>query len=135
MEAKEKEIFDNFVKALKGIPDINVEAGLSHFSGIENIYYQEVSLFRKKLVAECDKMSALLECKDWKSFVVAVHSMKTSLATLGMITLSNMAAKLEAAARNENIDYCSEHFPILNKNLLSLHEQLSIAFPDEGVLQ
>jgi hypothetical protein len=57
--------------------------------------------------------------------------MKSMLATIGAVTLSESALKLETAAKKKEYDYCVLHFSELKEKLLSLHERLSLIFPDE----
>jgi HPt (histidine-containing phosphotransfer) domain-containing protein len=64
-------------------------------------------------------------------FSIFFHTMKSTLATIGAVTLSESAGKLETAAKKKEYDYCVRHFPELKEKLLSLHEQLSVIFPDE----
>jgi HPt (histidine-containing phosphotransfer) domain-containing protein len=64
-------------------------------------------------------------------FSISVHAMKSMLATIGAVTLSESAGKLETSAKKKEYDYCVLHFPELKEKLLSLHERLSIILPDE----
>jgi len=131
---EKEETSDDFLKVLKEIPDIDVNIGSSYFSGLENAYCREVKFFYKKLVSECNRMSTYVEGGDYQELLIAVHSMKSSLATLGIIALSGVAAKLEVALKNGDTDYCEKHFQAFCERLLSLHERLSIVFPDEEAL-
>jgi HPt (histidine-containing phosphotransfer) domain-containing protein len=64
-------------------------------------------------------------------FSISVHAMKSMLATIGAVTLSESAMKLETSTKKKEYDYCVRHFPELKEKLLSLHERLSLIFPDE----
>jgi len=56
--------------------------------------------------------------------------MKTMLAIIGALVMSETALDLEIAAKNHDIDYCIRRFPEFKEKLLSLHKQLSAVFQD-----
>jgi hypothetical protein len=58
--------------------------------------------------------------------------MKSALSTIGAMTLSETAAKLETASKDNDLEYCAEKFPAFKDKLLYLHEALSMIFPDSG---
>jgi HPt (histidine-containing phosphotransfer) domain-containing protein len=117
--------------ALCQIAEINTEIGLGYFSGMIEMYCTNVALFNKKLLAECDKMSAFISDGDIANFSISVHAMKSMLATIGAQGLSEQAKKLEDASKKSEFDYCAGHFPELKEKLLSLQGRLSVIFPDE----
>ncbi|MCL2009473.1 MAG: ATP-binding protein [Synergistaceae bacterium] len=118
-----------FLDAVKKIGTVNTEIGLSRVSGMEDMYYDILELFHKKLPRECDAMSAFMSAPDMKGFSIAVHSMKSQLSTIGAMALSETAQKLETASKDDSMDYCTEHFPAFKENLLVLHARLSAVFP------
>jgi HPt (histidine-containing phosphotransfer) domain-containing protein len=113
---------------LNEVSEINVEIGLSRVSGIDKMYKETVELFDKKLVTECDIMSADIHNGNLKGFSISVHAMKSALSTIGAMGLSETAAKLETASKDNDIEYCTEHFPTFKDKLLNLHEELSGVF-------
>jgi HPt (histidine-containing phosphotransfer) domain-containing protein len=64
-----------------------------------------------------------------KGFSIAVHAMKSALSTIGAMGLSETAAKLETASKDNDVEYCTERFPPFKDKLLNLHEELSAIFP------
>jgi signal transduction histidine kinase/DNA-binding NarL/FixJ family response regulator/HPt (histidine-containing phosphotransfer) domain-containing protein len=120
-----------FWDALGQIAEINTEIGLKHFSGVRSLYYGNMALFYKKLLEECEKMSAFLSNGDISNFSISVHAMKSMLATIGAVGLSELASKLETASKKKEYDYCAGFFSELKEKLLSLHTQLSVILPDE----
>jgi CheY-like chemotaxis protein len=121
-----------FLDTLNKVGEINTEIGLSRVSGMEKMYQDTLVLFNKKLVRECDVMSAGLHKGDIKNFSIAVHAMKSALSTIGAMGLSETASKLETASKNNDVEYCTERFPAFKDKLLNLHEELSVIFPGEG---
>ncbi|MDR2730942.1 MAG: response regulator [Treponema sp.] len=130
IESRDDETSGNFLCSLGKIDEINTEIGLSRVSGMENIYHETLGLFHKSIINECGAMSASLSAKDIKSFAISVHAMKSELSTIGAMHLSEIAFKLETAAKNNDIDYCGERFPAFREKLLNLREKLSAVFPD-----
>jgi len=130
-EASESETVSAFLSAVKKIGAINAKIGLSRFSGVEDMYYNTLALFHKKLPRECDTMSDLINAQDIKGFSIAVHSIKSQLSTIGAMELSKTAQALETASKNNVTDYCVNFFPAFKESLLTLHEQLSAVFSGE----
>ena len=122
---------DHFLDALGHIAEINTEIGLSHVSGVKQLYFESVSLFCSNLVMECEKMSAFLNHGDIANFSISVHAMKSILATIGAVSLSELALKLETASKKKEYKYCAQYYPELQEKLLSLHSRLSLFFPEE----
>jgi signal transduction histidine kinase/HPt (histidine-containing phosphotransfer) domain-containing protein len=118
-----------FMEAVKKINDINAEIGLNRLSGVKDIYHTTLWMFYKKIIPECDKMTSCLAAKDLENFMICVHTMKSSLATIGAIRLSEMSFELETASKNGDFDCCARQFPAFREKLLSLHEKLAVIFP------
>ena len=119
----------DFLDIVRGIREINTEIGLSRFSGMEGLYRDTLEDFCGTLLPKCDKMQEFLGNSDIGGFAIAVHAMKSELATVGAMRLSEMAFKLESAAKNKELDFCLGQYPVLQGKLTALHEQLSAAFP------
>ena len=63
-----------------------------------------------------------------ENFAIAVHTVKSNLATIGAMRLSEKAFELETASKNREIDFCRRRFPEFKEKLLSLYEKLSVIF-------
>ena len=120
--------FDSFIGAVSKITEINAEVGLSRFPGMKEIYRITVEMFHKKLLPECENMTGYLAANDLESFAISIHAMKSSLATVGAMRLSESAAELEAASKNRETDFCQEKYPVLREKLLALQKKLSAIF-------
>ena len=131
IDEPEQDSQDDFLTELNKIEEINIEIGLSRVSGMEDMYHDSLELLLKKLLPECDKMTEYLACEDMKSFSISVHAMKSMLSTVGAMRLSEIALKLETAAKDEEFDFCVDLYPDLKDNLISLHDQLATIFPSE----
>ena len=127
---------DTFWDELGKIGEISIEMGLRPFEGMpgkEEMYRKLLVMFQKRLVSDCSAMTGFLENKDIKSFSIAVHAMKSLLATIGAREFSEAALALEMAAKKQEMDFCAGRYPALREELLSLHRRLSALFPSEEV--
>ncbi|MCL2003231.1 MAG: ATP-binding protein [Oscillospiraceae bacterium] len=118
-----------FWEVLKGVDGINTTVGLNAAAGVESLYYQAVELCCSQLPAECGKMSESLSGGDIGGFAISVHAMKSVLATIGAVDLSETALRLEMAAKSGDAAFCEEVFPPFHDALLAFRAQISAAFP------
>jgi HPt (histidine-containing phosphotransfer) domain-containing protein len=121
---------ENFLNCLDTIKDINKEIGLGHACGIASMYRETLEYFNERIVTECRQMTEFIASADISGFAIKVHAMKSTLATVGANRMSEIAAKLEAAAKDNDHAFCREVYPQLNAQLLSLHGQLKALFPE-----
>ena len=119
---------DGFMEAVKKIDVFNTEIALGRFTGMKDMYRKTLDLFYQKILPECENMTGFLADKDLQSFMISIHSMKSSLAIFGAMWMSETALKLETAAKKNEFDYCMREYPAFKQQLLSLHEQLSVIF-------
>jgi HPt (histidine-containing phosphotransfer) domain-containing protein len=132
MSIRSSDTFDIFLKEILKIEEINTEIGLGRFDDKKDTYRTTVDMFQKKLSAECDKMADFLAAGNMENFAIAVHTMKSSLATIGAMRLSETALELENASKNKEIDFCRLRFPEFKEKLLSLYKKLSVIFCGGG---
>ncbi|MDR1837099.1 MAG: Hpt domain-containing protein [Treponema sp.] len=128
MRKNGSDTFDSFIKEIVKIEEINTEIGLGRFQDKKDTYRITMDMFQKKLPAECDKMAGFLADTDTENFAIAVHTMKSSLATIGAMRLCETAFELETASKKGEIDFCRLKFPDFKEKLLSLYKKLSVIF-------
>ena len=94
------------LERLETLGEINVQTGLRYCMDQE--FYLEVlrDYIKEEKAAELQRF---LEKKDWSSYKISVHSLKSNSMTIGAIALSEEAKALEAAVKEGNLDYISEH--------------------------
>jgi signal transduction histidine kinase/DNA-binding response OmpR family regulator len=114
-----------FLGGLEKIDALNVDIGLSRVSGLEDMYRETLKFFNMKLPSECAKMCEALTAGDIRGFAILVHAMKSALSTIGAMPLSETSFNLEVAAKNNELDFCTENYTEYEANLLKLHEALS----------
>ena len=128
MRITDSDTFDSFIKEIVKIEEINTEIGLNRFQDKKDAYRITMDIFQKKLPAECAKMTDFLAANDLENFAIAVHTMKSSLAAIGAMRLSETALELEKAAKNREADFCQQRFPEFKEKLLSLYQKLAVIF-------
>ena len=74
---------DAFFQALGHAPEINAETGLLMVGGHKDMYRKNLKLFHGKLNTDCEKMNAFMQAGDLSGFAIAVHAMKSVLASVG----------------------------------------------------
>jgi PAS domain S-box-containing protein len=121
--------YGRFLDAAGKTGEIDTAMGLGHLSGDKNRYRSTLGMFHKKIIPECNAMSASLDIRDLNRFKISVHAMKAMLAIIGAQALSEAALELETDAQNHDVDSCMRKFPQFKERLLSVHEKLSVVFP------
>jgi CheY-like chemotaxis protein len=121
--------YDGFLSGIAKIREINTALGLNQ-AGSKGIYYNTLDIFYKKLVSECDNMTVFLEAKDMHAFTISIHAMKSMLAIIGALALSETAMALESASKDGDVDFCMRIFGDFKETLLSLHKRLTAVFQD-----
>ncbi|MDR0196795.1 MAG: response regulator [Oscillospiraceae bacterium] len=124
---EDKEFWDK-IKIIEKVGILSVSTGLDRASGQRDIY--ETSL--KLMVVEIDKclkkLGGFLEDADLHNFEVLAHSMKSALAGIGAVGLSERALQLEKAAEKEDAAFCGERLPDFLANLEILRDGIKDAF-------
>ena len=120
-----------FIESMSKIEDINVKIGLGNVSGMENLYYGAVELSSKQLWTDCANLTSYLADGDIANFAITVHAVKSVLATIGAVGLSETALALETAAKSGDESFCREVFPDFSDKLMALQKKLSAIFPQE----
>lgn len=91
---------------------LDVEAGLVYSGGSEEIYKQMLQMY-----LDGDKTKQIRECydkKDWDNYCLQMYALKSTSLSIGALGLSELAKKLEYAARNGEIEVIvTEHDVLL----------------------
>jgi HPt (histidine-containing phosphotransfer) domain-containing protein len=120
---------DDFLEAVSKIKGINTKVGLNLLSGMACMYQDAMKMFYNKLEEQYNDMAGFLTSDDLPSFAICVHGIKSQLATIGAVDLSETALKLETAAKAKNTKVCETLFPDFYEKLVVMREELSVIFP------
>ena len=83
---------------------IDPETGLGYCGGDPELYRPVLQDFARSAGEKRQKICDCLDAQDWKNYAIAVHALKSTAKTIGASELSSVAARLEAAAYEENAD-------------------------------
>jgi len=103
-ELEREETKEHFV-----IGDLDIEKGLTYCGSKDN-YIEILSSQRDSGQDILRQIEELFKKEDWKNYIIAVHGIKSSMMSIGAVTLSEMAKGLEFAGKREDIAYVkAEH--------------------------
>lgn len=97
------------------IPMLDVKSALM-LAGNETLFWQIVREFAKTIPKKAAMIQQRLEEKNWKKYTIEVHSLKSFSKQAGALELSELAAKLEQAGNNNDINFIlANHGAMLEK--------------------
>ena len=89
--------------ALSFIDEIDVSVGLSN-CGSKESYLNILKVFFESIGNTKENIKNSYETENWKDYTSYVHSLKSTSRTIGGISLSKLAEKLEKAGNENDID-------------------------------
>ncbi|MDR3139035.1 MAG: response regulator [Treponema sp.] len=141
------------VLAGKGDPDsgrmpriagLNTEAGIAGTGGSEDIYREILAVYCQDARDRFELLRRPPEAEQLPLFITSIHALKSASASIGAAELSAEAANLEAAGKQGDMAFITEHLGRFYENLKTLTEQIQAGLvpedsgeifrPDEGVL-
>ncbi|MCL2589314.1 MAG: ATP-binding protein [Betaproteobacteria bacterium] len=118
-----KDTDQNVVASFLNIEGVNVSTGIQHAADSEERYWSFLEVF----LCDAKQRFASLEMPtpdNMNTFVSHVHALKSALANIGALTLSESSGLLEAAGRREDILFIREHLDNFRSRLISLCTQI-----------
>jgi len=110
-----------------GIPGVDVIKGISMTGGTEEGYRNVLALFSKNVEEKMPIFQTPPESDTLHMFIIQVHSLKSSTASIGAAEVSDKAAKLEAAGRDGDLAFIREHLGDFSEHLTALVKNIGIA--------
>ncbi len=84
--------------------------------GSEALFERILRQYYNALEQKLNTIDGLYVSKDWKNYIVEVHSLKSSSRQVGLIDISKMAAHIEQAGYNNDFEYIDAcHNALINK--------------------
>ena len=87
---------------LKIVPHIDLVAGIANCGSADD-YMDALYIFYSSIGEKSDEIRIFLQAEDWTMYALRVHSLKSIARLVGAKKLSDMAADLEKAARENDI--------------------------------
>jgi CheY-like chemotaxis protein len=92
--------------ALRQIPALDVDKGLSHVAGEQDVYFQVLRQFCNGMDETVSVLRESAEKEDWPGFAVRAHGIKGVLKTIGQDDLADRAFALEKAGKAADAVFC-----------------------------
>ena len=104
----------------------NPDNGLVYTGGDFDTYLDILDSFVRKADSKREYINELFGKKDWKNYIIEVHSLKSSACAIGAADLSELSKKLELAGK------AGDYKTILDQNaeLLEQYKRISITAED-----
>ncbi len=120
---KEENVFPQQIQIRKGIECCGDSA---------NLYQNVLTVFIKEGRNKLPLIKKLYKEENWKDYIVAVHGLKSSAASIGAIDLSAHAKEMEIAGKEENIGLIHEKTDALLDEYLVLLQMLTAFCKDKS---
>ena len=108
---------------------IDAEEGIRFASGDPEFYLEVMGDYCTDFPKKSAALTEAFDGRDWKSYEITVHALKSTSRTIGVRELSELAAALENAAAGADDAFIMEHHPAL------LSEYRAIVSQIERILQ
>ena len=106
------------------IEGLDYETALTYCGGEEELFLEIAGDISKECQERVERMRKSLETKDIDSYRIDAHSIKNSMATVGLVEFSERAKKHEFAAKEDNIDFIYSDAEAFINKYIELCEQL-----------
>ena len=73
--------------------------------GNEKLFWNVLKEYHRVILSKAESIRSHYAAEDWQAYTIEVHALKSSSKQIGAMTLSKMAAELEKAGKENNIDY------------------------------
>ena len=95
---------------------VEVDTGLKYCQNDNEFYHTLLTEYAQGKAEKIENLRKSLESSDWKNYAIHVHSLKSTSKMIGAMLLSDMAAKLEAAANAGDEDtILAGHDPMMDR--------------------
>jgi signal transduction histidine kinase/CheY-like chemotaxis protein len=123
---------DKIVEESKELSDIaidgiDVRTGIARTGESASLYLKTLAVFRIDGQNKIDEINKCLETDDLKLYTTYVHALKSALANVGALELSEAAKGLETAGKRGDWDFLRENTPYMLSELENLLRGISEA--------
>ena len=117
-------------KEIPVIGDLDTQTAITMI-GNETLFFKILKEYYRVINAKADKIRESYSKEDWETYTIDVHALKSSSKQIGAMELSEMAADLEQAGKDRNIDYIREHTEHALEKYLAYEPVLAGLFAEE----
>ncbi len=112
----EKEELNSLVEKID-IPELDVSMALQ-LAGSEKLFWQILREYARVIPKKAQLIQKKAEERDWKNYTIEVHALKSASRQVGAVELSELAAEMEKAGKEERMGFLfAHHEELLEKYL------------------
>ena len=119
------------------IDGLDIQRGIAMTGGKKDFYIKALSMFCNDAETRIPLLAAPLPNipdKDTiKNIITQVHALKSASGSMGAEKISQAAAEIELAGRNEDIAFIKEKLPVFAKDLAELTKNIYTALENEDL--
>ncbi|MCR5594525.1 MAG: response regulator [Lachnospiraceae bacterium] len=93
--------------------------------GSEKVFFNVLKEYYRVIPSKYDSIKDSYENADWGKYTIEVHALKSSSAQIGAMSLSAMAARLEKAGKETDIEYIKDNTEAMLEKYLSYKDALA----------
>ncbi|GHS90163.1 hypothetical protein AGMMS49957_15370 [Synergistales bacterium] len=108
------------------IEGMDTTRGIAMTGGSEANYIEVLKLFCKDATERLEILKETPDKAGLPLFTTQVHTLKSALASIGAEDISRMAATLEEAGKNSEIDFIEAELPAFHDNLSGLIDRIKL---------
>lgn len=97
----------DFEECLEGF---DVEQGITNCGGEKEDYVEVLQVYFETGESRISDLERFLKSKDYKNYIIAVHGLKSSSASIGVMEFSERAKSHEFAGKEERYDFIHDDF-------------------------
>lgn len=106
--------------------EIEVKTGIESCGGSAELYQNVVDVFVQEGRKKLPLIKQNYKAENWTDYIIAVHGLKSSAASIGAIDLSAHAKEMEFAGKDNNIQLIHEKTDALLQEYVQLLQKLTI---------
>lgn len=88
---------------------LDKQLGLQYSANSEDMYKEFLKMFADMKDDKKQKLEESFTAEDWENYRIYVHALKSTSLSVGGQKMSELAAKLEQAAKDDNVDFIREN--------------------------
>ena len=112
--AKENEGKEDYAPLIEA--GVDPQTGLKYSQNDDMLYKTLLSEYAAGMENKAENLNSNLRAKDWDTYSIYVHSLKSTSKMIGATALSEQAARLEAASSDKDVDtILAEHDSMMEK--------------------
>ncbi|SCY26840.1 Signal transduction histidine kinase [Lachnospiraceae bacterium XBB2008] len=113
------------------IGDLDTESAISMI-GSRKVFWNILKEYHRVMTAKASAIKSTYEAKDWPSYTIEVHALKSSSRQIGATELSDMAAALENASKEQDTAFIEAHHETMLDRYLSYKPLLDPLFIEKA---